>query len=133
MNRATFAVTCAAMLAAQIASGQSPATSTPPSNSQSRPDADYPHPSGQDSQPSKTPSNKPPEPTTGKGTAESRGSKTSHQSKQVQNVAKQGAYKGNVGKKGDPGTACSTARSTPNGGLDCGTSGEGATPGKVPK
>jgi hypothetical protein len=46
---------------------------------------------------------------------------------------KQKAYTGNTGKKTDPGTACSSARPTPNGGVDCGTSGNAATPGKVPK
>jgi len=46
---------------------------------------------------------------------------------------KQKAYTGNTGKKKDAGTACSSARPTPNGGVDCGTSGNAATPGKVPK
>ena len=46
---------------------------------------------------------------------------------------KQKAYTGNTGKKKDAGTACSSARPTPNGGVDCGTSGNSATAGKVPK
>lgn len=46
---------------------------------------------------------------------------------------KQKAYTGNRGKKHDAGTACSSARPNPNGGVDCGTSGNAATAGKVPK
>jgi hypothetical protein len=46
---------------------------------------------------------------------------------------KQKAYTGNTGKKKDAGTACSSARPRPNGGVDCGTSGNSATAGKVPK
>jgi hypothetical protein len=46
---------------------------------------------------------------------------------------KQKAYTGNSGKKKDAGTACSSARPTPNGGVDCGTGGNAATAGKVPK
>lgn len=46
---------------------------------------------------------------------------------------KQKTYTGNSGKKADAGTAYSSARPTPNGGVDCGTSGNAATPGKVPK
>ena len=46
---------------------------------------------------------------------------------------KQKAYTGNKGKKSDAGTACSSARPNPNGGVDCGTSGNAATAGKVPK
>jgi len=46
---------------------------------------------------------------------------------------KQKAYTGNTGKKNDPGTACSSARPTPNGGVNCGTTGDAATAGKVPK
>jgi hypothetical protein len=105
------------------------APSSPPP-SQSRPDAQYANPSGQDSKPSKTtvPKAAPPA-----GSVEQRGTQTSQQSKPVQPSAKQKSYQGNVGKKGDVGTACSTARPTPQGGVDCGTGGEGATPGKVPK
>jgi hypothetical protein len=89
----------------------------------------------QDSQPAKAPVR--PKKATGSapgnGNAESRGTRTSDQSAASQGVAKQKAYKGNTGKKADPGTACSTARPTNNGGVDCGTGGKGATPGKVPK
>jgi hypothetical protein len=46
---------------------------------------------------------------------------------------KQKAYTGNEGRKRDPGTACNSARPNPNGGVDCGMSGNAATPGKVPK
>jgi hypothetical protein len=42
-------------------------------------------------------------------------------------------YEGNSGKKQNAETACSTARRKPNGDLDCGTGGEGALPGKIPK
>jgi hypothetical protein len=106
-----------------------------PTQSQTRPDATYPNPSGQDSQPkpanpraagSKQAAPKP-------GTVESRSPTTSSQSPPARSVAKQKQYQGNTGKKADPGTACSTARPTRNGGVDCGTGGQGATPGKVPK
>jgi hypothetical protein len=53
--------------------------------------------------------------------------------KQAKPTEKQKAYTGNTGKKNDPGTACSSARPTPNGGVDCGTTGDAATAGKVPK
>jgi hypothetical protein len=46
---------------------------------------------------------------------------------------KQKAYTGNTGKKKDAGTACSSARPNANGGVDCGTGGNSATTGKVPK
>src|SRR3954447_11987345 len=52
---------------------------------------------------------------------------------QGKSTEKQKSYTGNTGKKADAGTACSSARPTPNGGVDCGTSGNAATPGKVPK
>jgi hypothetical protein len=53
--------------------------------------------------------------------------------KQSKSIGKQKAYTGNTGKKADPGTACSSARPTSNGGVDCGTGGDSATTGKVPK
>jgi hypothetical protein len=53
--------------------------------------------------------------------------------KQGRPTEKQKAYTGNTGKKNDPGTACSSARPTPNGGVNCGTTGDAATAGKVPK
>jgi hypothetical protein len=52
---------------------------------------------------------------------------------QSKSVNKQKAYTGNTGKKSDPGTACSSARPAANGGMDCGTGGDAATTGKVPK
>jgi len=39
-----------------------------------------------------------------------------------------GIYSGSSGKKSDPGTACSTARTKPDGTLDCGMSGKPVTP-----
>jgi hypothetical protein len=70
---------------------------------------------------------------TSNGTVEQRGTRSSDQAKPSQDTAKHKYYKGNTGKKPDAGTACSTARPTPNGGVDCGTGGNGATPGNVPK
>jgi hypothetical protein len=143
MKRAVLLGFASAFAWAQGAFGQStsatPSSPTSPSSSsataQPRPDATYPNPSGQDSQPNKAPvaPKKATGSTPGNGNVESRGTRTSDQSAPVQDVAKQKAYKGNTGKKGDPGTACSTARPTPNGGVDCGMGGKGATPGKVPK
>lgn len=37
-------------------------------------------------------------------------------------------YTQSTGKKSDPGTACSTARTKPDGSLDCGMSGKPITP-----
>jgi hypothetical protein len=104
---------------------------TPPTSS--RPDASYPHPSGQDSRPNTAPgANKSQgNATKSTGTVDAKGTQTSKQSPPVQNLTKGKTY--TDGKKSDPGTACSTARTMPNGGLDCGTSGDGATPGKVPR
>jgi hypothetical protein len=125
---------------AGAAMAQTPSTSAPaaaPSTTTS-PDAVYAKPSGQDSQPNKAPplkkqravatQKKAPSASTGTGTVESRGAKAADQSAAVRKVAKQKSYSGNSGKKPDPGTACSTARPTPNGGLDCGMSGDSATP-----
>jgi hypothetical protein len=70
-------------------------------------------------------------PGTGTGTVEQRGTKAANQSAPVRKLAKQKAYTGNSGSKQDPGTVCSTARPTPNGGVDCGTSGDSATLGKI--
>jgi hypothetical protein len=118
------------------ASSQQPQTHT---QSQSRPDAVYPHPSGQDSPTNKqSPSAKKPSstasqqrPATGTGTVEQRGAKAASQSAPIRKLAKQKSYTGNSGSKQDPGTVCSTARPTPNGGVDCGTSGDSATLGKI--
>jgi hypothetical protein len=52
---------------------------------------------------------------------------------QGKSAEKQKAYTGNTGKKNDAGTACSSARPNPKGGVDCGTGGNAATAGKVPK
>ena len=137
----------AALLSNAVAIAQTaPATpwTTPPASSQqsqtqSRPDAVYPHPSGQDSPTNKqSPSAKKPRstasqkgPGTGTGTVEQRGTKAANQSVPVRKLAKQKAYTGNSGSKRDPGTVCSTARPTPKGGVDCGTSGDSATLGKI--
>lgn len=122
--------------ASSTAPAPPPSTAPAPSATQqpSR-DAKYPKPSGQDSQPSDRPSPPKKSMTSGpsQGNPEARGSRTADQSAAVQQTAKQPVYRGNAGKKADPGTACSTARPTKNGGVDCGMGGEGATPGKVPK
>jgi hypothetical protein len=135
MNRAALLGFVGAVCLAQGTFAQTaaqPAAKTPAS-SQTRPDAQYAKPSGQDSQPTKTAPKKATGSSPGQGNVESRGSKTTDQSAGAQGAVKQKAYNGNTGKKTDAGTACSTARATPSGGVDCGTSGEGATPGKVPK
>jgi hypothetical protein len=142
MKRAVLLGFAGALALAQAAFGQNSAATPPPATSSSssataqpRPDAKYPNPSGQDSQPSKAPvaPKKATGSAPGNGNVESRGSRTSDQPAASQGVAKQKVYKGNTGKKTDPGTACSTARPNNKGGLDCGTGGNGATPGKVPK
>jgi hypothetical protein len=143
MKRAVLLGFAGAFALAQGAFGQNPAATQPPpatsppssATAQPRPDASYPNPSGQDSQPRKAPvaPKKASGSAPGNGNVESRGTRTSDQSPASQGVAKQGVYKGNTGKKADPGTACSTARPTKNGGVDCGMGGKGATPGKVPK
>lgn len=109
------------------------AQASTPATPQTRPDAKYPNPSGQDSQQSRTPPKKASGSAPGNGTVDTRRPKTSDQSPPVQGLAKRKVYTGPSGKKPDPGTACSTARPTPNGGVDCGMGGQGATPGKVPK
>ncbi|MDB6159734.1 MAG: hypothetical protein JWO04_3440 [Gammaproteobacteria bacterium] len=144
MKRALLLGLTGAFALAQGAVGQNSAATPPPATissssssatAQPRPDAKYPNPSGQDSQPSKAPvaPKKATGSAPGNGNVESRGTRTSDQSAASQGAAKQKVYKGNTGKKPDPGTACSTARPTNNGGVDCGTGGKGATPGKVPK
>lgn len=118
---------------------QSQSRPRPESQSQARPDAVYPHPSGQDS-----PNNKKSAPGTnsgavgsqqrpgvGVGTVEQRGAKAADQSAPVRKLAQQKTYTQKSGSKQDPGTACSTARPTPNGGVDCGTGGDSATLGKI--
>jgi hypothetical protein len=142
MKRAVLLGFAGAFALVQGAFGQNSAATPPPAASSSssataqpRPDANYPNPSGQDSQPGKAPvaPKKATGSAPGNGNVESRGTRTSDQSAASQGVAKQKVYKGNTGKKPDPGTACSTARPTNKGGVDCGTGGKGATPGKIPK
>jgi hypothetical protein len=141
MNRfALSTIACAAGLLlgqpvfAQTAAERTPnSTPQPSSDSQPRPDAKYPRPSGQDSRPSTTTPKAASGSSPAKGDPERRGTSTAKQSAAARHVEKQGAYRGQQGKKSDPGTACSTARATPGGGVDCGTGGEGATPGKIPK
>jgi hypothetical protein len=96
-----------------------------------RPDAVYPKPSGQDSAPKKAPvkPQQPPRSSPAASTVESRGTRAADQTAPVQKLAKQKTYSGNSGKKPDPGTACSTARPTPKGGVDCGMNGSSAVPG----
>jgi hypothetical protein len=143
MKRTTWVGLLSTLWLAPLAFGQTPATQPPsagpgarspaPSSSQPRPDARYPNPSGQDSKPNQTPPKKATASTAANGTVEQRGSRTKDQSAASQETAKRKTYQGHTGKKIDPGTACSTARPTKKGGVDCGTSGAGATPGKVPK
>jgi hypothetical protein len=101
---------------------------------ETRPDAKYPHPSGQDSQPDHS-SGKTKVAAVGskkdKESGQDQNPKATGRSSQVDHLAKQKAYTGNSGSKGDPGTACSTARQTADGGLDCGTGGNSATMGKI--
>jgi hypothetical protein len=101
---------------------------------ETRPDAKYPHPSGQDSQPdnsSHTTRLATGDSKTGTGTADNRGPKTSDQSRPVRKLSERKTYTGSSGSKADPSTACSTARRTQDGGVDCGTSGNGATEGNT--
>jgi uncharacterized glyoxalase superfamily metalloenzyme YdcJ len=108
-------------------SAQSAATET-------RPDARYPRPAGQDSQPDNS-SHKTrvaaADSKKGTGTANNRGPKASDQTRPVRKLAERKAYTGNSGSKADPSTACSTSRPTQDGGVNCGTSGNSATEGKV--
>ena len=104
-----------------------------PATAQPRPDVTHSKPANQSKQPFKAAAKKSSNSAQGMGTPEARGPRTTDQSAPAQAVAKQKSYQGSFGKKADPGTACSTARPTPNGGVDCGTGGEGATHGKVPK
>ncbi len=101
---------------------------------ETRPDATYPHPSGQDSQPDNS-SHKTriasADSKEGIGTANNRGPKASDQTRQVRKLSKRKTYTGSSGSKADPSTACSTSRPTQDGGVDCGTSGNSATEGNV--
>jgi hypothetical protein len=104
------------------------------SATETRPDAKYPHPSGQDSQPDHS-SGKTKVAAVGskqdKESGRDQNPKATGRSSQVDRLAKQKTYTGGSGSKGDPGTACSTARTTADGRLDCGTSGDSATLGKI--
>ncbi|MDB6090892.1 MAG: hypothetical protein JWN85_3676 [Gammaproteobacteria bacterium] len=96
----------------------------------SRPDAVYPKRSGHDAKTDKAPpQTRQPgnNPSASVGT-EPPNVRAVNETPPVRKLARQKTYKGNTGKKVDPGTACSTARPTPNGGLDCGMSGTSATP-----
>jgi hypothetical protein len=119
-----------------LVAAQSPPVAGDPAAkpAQSRPDARYPNPSGQDSQPQSRPSRATDAARSPKkqATADTRAPTTTAQSPSAQAVVQQKRYQGASGKKDDPGTACSTARTKPNGGVDCGTSGNGAMPGKAP-
>ena len=104
------------------------------SATETRPAAKYPHPSGQDSQPDNS---------SGKTVLAAPGSKkdkesgherapaATRQSKQADQLAKRKTYTESSGSKADPSTACTTARPTVNGEVDCGMSGKSATEGKV--
>jgi hypothetical protein len=115
------------------ASARSKPDTAAQSATETRPDAKYPHPSGQDSQPDNS-SHK-----TKLAAAGSRKDKESGQdqtpdasrSKQAAQLGKRKSYTGNTGSKANFGTACSTARPTVDGGVDCGTSGNSATEGKI--
>ena len=98
-----------------------------------RPDARYAKPSGQDSRPSvtKVPKAAPPSPRPKDPT-----SQNPAQSQNAAGPPTQGgsrAYTGATGRKADPSTACSTARTTKDGRLDCGTGGDAATTGRIVK
>jgi hypothetical protein len=102
-----------------------------PANDGSRNDALYPKPSGQDSSPNPSP------PSSHSPAAQQQQANKAPRSKQAasgtqsSNPGKSASYTGATGKKSDPGTACSTARRTADGRLDCGTGGNGATAGKI--
>lgn len=104
------------------------------SATETRPDARYPHPSGQDSQPDHSPHKTKLAAAGSKEDKEAGRDQTREatpHSKQDAQLAKRKTYGGSTGSKADPGTACSTARPTANGGVDCGTSGNSATMGKI--
>lgn len=131
MNRLISVCALACALQAGLALAQTaPPTNSPPGNtsSSSRSDARYPHPAGQDAAPVQKKPPKPPAPAT-PGTVDQRGTQTRNQSPPVREAVHRKAY--TTGSKPDPGTACSTARPTKNGGVDCGTSGTGATVGRT--
>jgi len=113
MSRTTAKVVLAALglLATPVLLAQSNA-STP--STSDRPDAVYPKPAGQDSSPQRSRASKPAAPAPGHAAPE-----------------RPANYHGNSGKKKATSTACSSARLTGNGQLDCGTHGDAATGGKL--
>ncbi len=104
------------------------------SQTETRPDARYPHPSGQDSQ-SDNSSHKTKLAAAGskkdKESGHEQTPEATRQSKQATQLGKQKTYTQSSGSKADSSTACSTARPTVDGGVDCGTSGNSATMGKI--
>jgi hypothetical protein len=104
------------------------------SATETRPDARYPHPSGQDSQPDRSPHKTQLAAAGSKEDKEAGRDQTAAatgQSKQAAHLGKRKTYTESTGSKADPGTACSTARPTVDGGVDCGTSGNSATLGRT--
>lgn len=116
------------------AQSHTPKQSAQSATTETRPDANYPQPSGQDSQPDNS-SHKTRVATAdskrGTGTANHRGSKEADQNREVRKLSERKAYTGNSGSKADTSTACSTARPTAEGGVNCGTSGNSATEGTI--
>jgi hypothetical protein len=115
---------------------QTPATQAPKSTHSAttmRPDARYPHPSGQDS-PAANSSGQTKVPAPGSKqdmAGHDRNPTASGRSKQTEPLAEQKTYTGNSGAKANLGTMCTTARPTADGGVDCGMSGNSATSGKT--
>lgn len=103
------------------------------SATETRPAAKYAHPAGQDSQPDNS-SGKTVLAAPGSGKDAASGQERAPgtgQSKQAAELARRKTYTQQSGAKANPSTACSTARPTVNGEVDCGTSGNSATLGKV--
>ena len=116
----------------QARSFQSP--SPQQSATEIRPSASYPHPSGQDSQPDHAPRTTKLAAVGSKTDRESgkdQSAAATDNSQQVNRLARKKSYSGRSGPKSDPGTACSTARPTSDGGVDCGMSGNSATNGHI--
>ena len=91
-------------------------------NTESRPDAVYPHPSGQDSNPSTT--------QVPKATSPAKSNRPTS-AKRTSNHRTSQPYTGSSGKKPAASTLCSTPQATKNGGVNCGTTGDNATGGKI--
>lgn len=108
-----------------FAAGAAGAQGTPSPNTgstESRPDAVYPHPSGQDSKPSTTQVPKATAPASSNRPASAKRGPNHHASQ---------TYTGSTGKKPAASTICSTPQATQNGGVNCGTTGNNATNGKI--